>query len=72
MGLDSTCTKERNQNAATIFDNLPEDYRRKLMKSIIAFEIEIQSLEHVFKLSQNRDKESYGHIRQQQGNCPQH
>ena len=54
--------ENNNTRSATIFDNLPEDYRRKLMKSIIAFEIEIQSLEHVFKLSQNRDKESYGHI----------
>ena len=54
--------ENNNSDSATIFDNLPEDYRRKLMKSIIAFEIEIQSLENVFKLSQNRDKESYGHI----------
>ncbi len=54
--------ENNNSGSATIFDNLPDEYRRKLMKSIIAFEIEIQSLENVFKLSQNRDKQSYGHI----------
>ena len=32
------------------------------MKAIVAFEIEITSLEHVFKLSQNRDKKSYDNI----------
>ncbi len=54
--------ENNNIHSATIFDNLTEEYRTKLMKSIIAFEIVIQSLEHVFKLSQNRDKESYGYI----------
>ncbi|MEP6466504.1 MAG: hypothetical protein ABJB05_09360 [Parafilimonas sp.] len=32
------------------------------MKAIIAFEIEITSIEHVFKLSQNRDEKSYENI----------
>lgn len=54
--------ENNNTASATIFDNLQEEYRRKMMKSIIAFEITIQSLEHVFKLSQNRDKDSYEHI----------
>ncbi len=54
--------ENNNLNSPTIFNNLSEDYRTKLMKSIIAFEIEVDSMEHVFKLSQNRDKESYQHI----------
>ncbi|HEY2725855.1 MAG TPA: hypothetical protein VGI61_01675, partial [Parafilimonas sp.] len=31
-------------------------------KAIIGFEIEITSIEHVFKLSQNRDEKSYKNI----------
>ena len=51
-----------NQHSSTVFDNLPEDYRNRLMKAIIAFEVEVQQIDNVFKLSQNRDKESYHHI----------
>ena len=32
------------------------------MKAIVAFEIEVNSLQHVFKLSQNRDEKSYENI----------
>ena len=32
------------------------------MKAIVGFEIEVTSLEHVFKLSQNRDEKSYHNI----------
>ena len=32
------------------------------MKAIIAFEIEVTSMDHVFKLSQNRDEKSYDNI----------
>ena len=47
----------------TMVANLPEDYRNRLMKSIIAFEIEVSKIENVFKLSQNRDEESFHEIR---------
>jgi transcriptional regulator len=52
----------QNPHSPTVFDNLPEDYRNRLMKSIIAFEIEVNSMENVFKLSQNRDEKSFHHI----------
>jgi transcriptional regulator len=32
------------------------------MKAIVAFEIKVQEVDHVFKLSQNRDEESYSNI----------
>ena len=48
-----------NERSTTVFDNLPPDYREPLMKAIVAFEVEVESIDHVFKLSQNRDKESY-------------
>ena len=54
--------ENNNPHSSTVFDNLPEDYRNRLMKSIIAFEIEIKSIENVFKLSQNRDEKSFHHI----------
>jgi transcriptional regulator len=56
-----------NNNAAspTVFDNLPAEYTEKMMKAIVPFEIEITELQHVFKLSQNRDEESYDNIIQQ-------
>jgi transcriptional regulator len=33
-----------------------------MMKGIVSFEIEINDLQHVFKLSQNRDEKSYDNI----------
>jgi|SRR6185436_2649576 len=68
QGLENALRKltlhyeKNNAHSPTVFDNLSEDYRSKMMKSIVAFEIEVDSMEPVFKLSQNRDKESYGHI----------
>ena len=32
------------------------------MKAIVAFEVEVEDIDNVFKLSQNRDKESYHNI----------
>jgi transcriptional regulator len=51
-----------NTHSSTVYDNLPEDYRSHLIKAIVAFEVEVESIDNVFKLSQNRDKESYQHI----------
>ena len=51
-----------NTHSSTVYDNLPEDYRSRLIKAIVAFEVEVESIDNVFKLSQNRDKESYQHI----------
>ena len=54
-----------NHQSTTIFDNLPSDYIQKLIKAIVAFEIEIIEMDSVFKLSQNRDAESYHNIKEQ-------
>lgn len=51
--------ENNNEESATAFHNLPEDYTRRLMKAIVAFEVEVQAIDNVFKLSQNRDEESY-------------
>ena len=51
-----------NTDSSTVFDNLAEDYIGNLIKAIIAFEIEVTEIDNVFKLSQNRDEESYNNI----------
>ncbi|MEM7102886.1 MAG: FMN-binding negative transcriptional regulator [Bacteroidota bacterium] len=54
--------EKNNQQSTTIYDNLPADYTKRLMKMIVAFEIEIIEMDTVFKLSQDRDLESYNNI----------
>ena len=51
-----------NTASTTVFDNLPAEYTERMMKAIVAFEIEVTSMEHVFKLSQDRDEKSYDNI----------
>jgi transcriptional regulator len=51
-----------NTQATTIYDNLSDEYTGKLLKAIVAFEVEITGMENVFKLSQNRDEQSYHNI----------
>ena len=65
--------EEGNTASSTIYDNLPKEYKEKLIKAIIAFEIEVTELDNVFKLSQNRDEKSYNTIveklKQQEGDA---
>lgn len=53
-----------NKDSATVFDNLPKDYLQKIMQAIVAFEIEVTEMDNVFKLSQDRDKQSYHNIQE--------
>ena len=48
--------------STTIYDNLPENYLKKMLPAIIGFEIRAEKIENVFKLSQNRDEKSYTNI----------
>jgi len=54
--------ENNNQYSATIFDNLPKEFKQKVMKAIVAFEIDIVEMDNVFKLSQDRDAKSYHNI----------
>ncbi len=58
----TTACFENNPDSPSLVKNLSTEYVARLMKAIIAFEIEVTELSHVFKLSQNRDKESYANI----------
>jgi len=49
-------------NSPSSFDNLPREYVQHLSKAIIAFEIEVNEIDNVFKLSQNRNEKSYHNI----------
>ncbi len=51
-----------NEKSTTTFDNLPLEFKQKVMHAIVAFEIEIIKMDNVFKLSQDRDAESYHNI----------
>lgn len=53
---------ENDAHSPALVEKMPADYVRKLMKAIVAFEIEVTQFDNVFKLSQNRDKESYTSI----------
>lgn len=53
---------ENNQDSPSLVSKMDDKYVYGLMKAIVAFEIEITSIEHVFKLSQNRDEKSYQNI----------
>jgi transcriptional regulator len=54
--------ENNNSQSSTIYDNLPSEYTQRLMKAIVAFEIEVQEMDTVFKLSQDRDAKSYENI----------
>ena len=54
--------ENNNESSTTAFHNLSEEYTSKLMKAIVAFEVEVEAIDTVFKLSQNRDEKSYENI----------
>lgn len=50
---------ENDPASPAAYQHLSKDYVYPLAKAIAGFEIEVTQLQHTFKLSQNRDKESY-------------
>lgn len=53
---------ENNPASPSLYKHLPPDYVQHLSKAIVAFEIKVTGMDHVFKLSQNRDQKSYENI----------
>jgi transcriptional regulator len=53
---------EGGVHTAGAFDQIPADYVEKHMRAIVGFECKVTSLQHVFKLSQNRDAQSFEQI----------
>jgi transcriptional regulator len=54
--------KYEGKETAAAFHKMDDDYIAAMLKAIIAFSIEVESMENVFKLSQNRDEESKKNI----------
>lgn len=57
-----TANFEANVHSPALVEKMDDGYIHDMMKAIVAFEIEITSIEHIFKLSQNRDEKSYENI----------
>lgn len=57
-----TSQYESTQPSPSLYKDLSEEYVMRLSKAIVAFEIKVISIDHVFKLSQNRDKKSFENI----------
>lgn len=53
---------ENDPHSGANFEDLPKEYVDKMAKAIVAFEVEVVEMDHVFKLSQNRDEKSYDNI----------
>ena len=51
-----------DRQSTTSYDNLPLEFKQRVMGAIVAFEIEVKEIDTVFKLSQDRDYESYLNI----------
>ncbi|MEZ4704813.1 MAG: FMN-binding negative transcriptional regulator [Bdellovibrionota bacterium] len=46
----------------TVYENLPRSFTSRALELIVGFEIDVDEIHHVVKLSQDRDKESYRNI----------
>ena len=51
-----------DRQSTTSYDNLPLEFKQRVMGAIVAFEVEVKEIDTVFKLSQDRDYESYLNI----------
>ena len=58
QAIKAISDKYEGKASSNSFDKLPKDYVQKMLKAVIAFNIEVESLEHVFKLSQNHEAET--------------
>jgi len=56
---------EKDANSPTQVKNLSPEYMEQNMKAIVSFEILVDDLQHVFKLSQNRDDLSHENIKKE-------
>jgi transcriptional regulator len=53
---------ENDPHSGANFEDIPGEYVNRLAKAIIAFEVNVTGLNHVFKLSQNHQEKNYGSI----------
>ena len=53
---------ENNPESPAGFHHIPTDYVERLSKAIVAFEVEVTSVDAVFKLSQNHSAHNFNSI----------
>ena len=56
--VEALTSKYETPGSAAAFNNLPNEYVDRLVKAIVGFEIEVESIDNVFKLSQNHELET--------------
>lgn len=61
-GILQRLTNRYETTTAYKLETLPQDFVEKEMRGVAAFQIEVCRIEANYKLSQNRDEESYGSI----------
>jgi transcriptional regulator len=63
---------EKDPESPTQVKNLSAEYMEQNMKAIYSFDIIVTDLQHVFKLSQNRDEASHANIQNElsKGDAP--
>jgi transcriptional regulator len=54
--IKAITNKYEGTETAAAFNQLPKEYVRPMLKAIIGFTIEVESIDNVFKLSQNKTK----------------
>lgn len=60
--IKALTNKYEGMDTPASFDKLPQEYVERLIKAIVGFEIEVVSVDNVFKLSQNHDTETRKNI----------
>lgn len=53
---------EGRADSPALVEKMPGDYVQQLMRAIQAFEIELTQIDHIFKLSQNKNETSYHQV----------
>lgn len=60
--IKAVTNKYEGTKTAAAFNNMPTEYISQLLKAIIGFKIEVESIENVFKLSQNKSLDEQKNI----------
>lgn len=53
---------EVDKDSPALVEKMPVSYVQQLMRAIMAFEIELTRVDHIFKLSQNKNEASYHQV----------
>jgi transcriptional regulator len=56
--VEALTNKYENPDSPAAFNKLPGEYVDRLVKAIVAFTIEVETIDNVFKLSQNHEPET--------------